>query len=151
MKTINANLEYNSPSTIETSYDYWQAVSCVCDSVIDIVNEELARGDLDFDKDSIEDFINDSCLHEALDNSQYVMYNRYSLPIIQYSPNDEYAVDNFGGEELVASLRQGGVSSLHTTMAFWALYADVQEKIDDILNETDFDIEEDSDEETEED
>lgn len=141
MNTINANLEYNSPSTIETSYDYWQAVSCVCDSIIDAVNEELGNGAVEFDQDSIEEFINENCLHETLDGSQYVIYNHYSLPIIQHSPNDEYAMDNFGADHLMHSLKEGGVSSLHTAIAFWAMYADVQEKINDILSDVDFDIE----------
>lgn len=140
-KQILANLEYTSPEQIENSYDYWQAVSCVTDSVIYRINEALQCGDIEFDRDSIEEFINDSCLHETVDGCQYVIYSHYSLPIIQYSPNENYAMDNFGAEHIAHNLKEHGLSGLHTCLTFWALYADVQEKLSDILDDVDYDIE----------
>ena len=85
------------------------------------------------DRDQAEQLINDSRLHETIDGHQWVIYYAYNLDVIKHSDNAEYMSDNFGGDALSACIDAGGVDSLHTAMAFWALYADVQELIDDKL------------------
>ena len=140
MKTL-PTVDYNRPSTIETSYDYRQAVLSMTDSVIEQINYKLESGDLELDKSEIEDFVNDSALHEIIDGSEFVIYNHHNLNVIKFSDNDEYAIDNFGSEWAGSTLKEGGLSGLHNGIAFWALYADVQECLNDHLEElelTDF-------------
>ena len=50
--------------------------------------------------------------------------------MLKYSDNDACMIDNFGGESAEHAVEKGGVDMLHTHMAFWALYADVQEAVE---------------------
>jgi hypothetical protein len=133
MKNIES-VEYNPVNSIECQLDYNQVVLCVVDSVIERLNYAIDNEEVE-DKDEIEELLNDSVLHEVIDGCEFVIYTAYHLPIIRYSDNPNYMVDNFGDECLSISLQEGGLSGLHTALAFWALYADVSEKVNDILNE----------------
>jgi hypothetical protein len=133
MKNI-VTVEYKTFNSIECKLDYNQVVLCVVDSVIERLNYAIDNDEVE-DKDEIGELLNDSVLHEVIDGCEFVIYTAYHLPIINYSDNPDYMVDNFGDECLSTSLREGGLSGLHTALAFWALYADVSEKVNDILNE----------------
>ncbi len=85
----------------------------------------------DFDLEQIQEDINDSRLHETIDGHQWIIYTAYHLDIIQHSDNSDYMQDNFGDECLGHALSDG-ISSLHQAIAFWALYADVQDKLNDL-------------------
>ncbi len=140
MKTLTT-VEYNHPSTIENEFDYRQAVLSMTDSIIERINGALESEEIEFNRESVEDFVNDSTLHEVLDGCEFTIYNHHHLSIINFSGNEEYAIDNFGSEWVGETLKNDGLSGLHRGLAFWALYADVQECLSDHLDDIDFDIE----------
>lgn len=117
-------------SDLNTQSDYWREVESIAEC---IASESMA--DNDNDRSAAEDEINDSRLHETIDGHQWVIYYGYSLDVIKYSDNADYYVDHFGAEALVASIEQGGIDTLHCHMAFWALYADVQDRLTDALDQ----------------
>ena len=140
MKSLQTTT-YTNVETITSGYDYHQVVLNVADSVISAINEAIERDDCEFEADSIEDFLQDSCLNETIDGCEWAIYNRHHLPIIQHSDNVDYAVDNFGSEWAGEVLKSEGLSGLHAGIAFWALCEDVRDVVQDIINDTDFDVE----------
>jgi len=105
--------------------EYDKEVRDTATNIIDEARDQLA----DSDYTDIEELINDYLLHETIDSHQWVIYYSYNLDVIQNSDNADYYIDNFGAESLESSLKQGGLNALHCHIAFWALYADVQEEI----------------------
>tara|TARA_R110000803_G_scaffold183400_1_gene245743 strand:- start:183 stop:554 length:372 start_codon:yes stop_codon:yes gene_type:complete len=110
--------------------EYYLEINNIAESIVDDAMEQK-----DNDRSEAEEFINDSLLHEVVDGHQWIIYYAYNLDVIGHSNNDEYMIDNFGGESLEASLKDGGLNGLHTAIAFWAMYADVQELIDTKIDE----------------
>ena len=107
--------------------EYNKEVLSLANSILD-----EALQDNDHNLDQAKEEINDTRLHETIDSHQWIIYWAYNLSVIQHSDNDEYYTDNFGTEEAGLWLCRTGLSSLHTVIAFWALYADVQEKLNDL-------------------
>ena len=112
-----------------TCKEYWDEVEGIADAIAC-----EAMGDNDNDREAAEDDINDCRLHETIDGHQWVIYYSYNLDVIKHSDNEDYYNDNFGAESLAASLEEGGLDTLHCHIAFWALYADVQDKLIDALD-----------------
>ena len=77
--------------------------------------------------DELEELINDSILHEQIDSHEWIIYTWYNLQVLKFSDNADYMIDNIGGE--VETLSERGLDGLHCALAFWALYADVQDSI----------------------
>lgn len=84
------------------------------------------------DGEQAMELINDGLLQEWVAGHEWVIYNAYHLTILQHSSNDEYMIDNLGEDSAASTLKEGGLSGLHYALAFWAMYADIQ----DILSET---------------
>ncbi len=112
-----------------TQTEYWTEVESIASTLAD---EALDQAD--DDKDAALEYIFDSALHETIDGHQWIIYTYYNLQVINFSDNDDYYDQNFGAESLKASLEEGGIDTLHCHIAFWALYADVQDKIDEALD-----------------
>lgn len=110
--------------------EYWAEVSSLANSITC-----EAMSDNDDDREAAEKDIFDSRLHETIDGHQWVIYYSYNLDVIKHSDNEDYYVDNFGSESLEHSLKEGGLDTLHCHIAFWALYADVADRISDALDE----------------
>jgi len=106
------------------STEYWIEVQNLADNIVSEAMDEC-----DNDLNAAEELINDSLLHETIDGHQWVIYYSYNLDVIRHSDNAEYYQENFGVDALATSLEQGGLDTLHCHMAFWALYADVQDAI----------------------
>lgn len=119
-----------------TEQTYWQEVQQLAAS---IVAESATYTDCNtlenFDEDTIRDHIFDSALHETIDGHQWIIYHAYNLDVLQYSDNSEYMVDELGNDYAGQVLRDCGLSGLHTALAYWALYADVMDYIDDALDQ----------------
>ena len=96
---------------------------------------EEALSDNDNDIDVARDDIQDSRLHETIDGHQWVIYNAYNLDVIQHSDNADYYESNFGGEDMAYVLKESGLDGLHNVIAFWCIYADVQDLIEEALEE----------------
>jgi hypothetical protein len=124
-----------------THSEYWKEISSIAETLVDEAMDEAKQdydgNNPDFDelKEIAEESINDSRLHETIDGHQWVIYYAYNLDVIQHSANEDYYSDNFGAESLASSLEQGGLDALHCHIAFYAMYADVQDNIDNAFDE----------------
>lgn len=120
-----------------TSTQYWNEVQSMAVSIA-----EDAMSHCDNNRDEAEELINDSLLFETIGGHQWVIYYAYNLDVYQYSNNSDYYIDNFGGDDAALILKKRGLGSLHQALAFWALYADVQDKISEALDGVESSIEE---------
>lgn len=128
-----------------TNSQYWIEVEAVANAIA-----EEAMIDNDFNRDAAGDEINDFRLHEAIDGHQWIIYNAYNLDVYQYSGNSDYLIDNFGTDEAGEILKKSGLGGLHQALAYWAFYADVQDKINDCLDEVEEEHEKDQDQDDQE-
>lgn len=112
-----------------TSSEYWVEVESIAK---ELVSEAMNQHDND--RKQAEELIQDSRLHETIDGHQWIIYYAYNLSVMEHSLNDTYCADNFGDEELENALKKGGINQIHAVIAFWALYADVQEKLSDAMD-----------------
>ena len=108
--------------------EYWQEINNLANSIAC-----EAMQDNDNNLDAAREDIFDSRLHETVDGHQWIIYYGYNLDVIGHSDNEDYYNDNFGAECLASSLERGGLSMLHCHIAFWAMYADICDKIEDAL------------------
>ena len=113
-----------------TSSQYWNEIQSLAVSIA-----EDAMSYCDNNREDAEELINDSLMHETIGAHQWVIYNAYSLEVLQYSDNSDHYIDEFGTEDAAIVLKERGLDGLHQALAFWALYADVQEKITRVLNQ----------------
>jgi len=143
MKTLKS-VSYENVENLNTDFNYHQAVLSLTDSVIYAINEALDCDQISFDRDEIEDLANDSLLHEIVDGSQYAIYYHYHLDILKHSTNSDYAIDHgiLCGDSLADIIKNDGLNGLHQALAFYAMYADVQEQLSEHLDQTDFDCDE---------
>lgn len=138
MKTLQT-VNYSNVENLNTDFNYRQAVLSLTDSVICAINEALEDEQISFDKEDIEDLVNDSLLHETVDGSQYAIYYHYHLDILKHSDNSDYAIENIlCGDEMANILKDNGLTGLHQALAFWALMEDVQEQLNEHLSQIDF-------------
>ena len=115
--------------------DYWTQVEETAGSVIETAREYCCEyeGDerIEGSNESLEEHINDNLLHETIDGHEWIIYYSYNLDVLQHSANQDYMIDNLGGASEV--LESSGLQGLHQALAYWALYADVQEAIQEKL------------------
>ena len=120
-----------------TSSQYWNEVQSLAVSIAEDAMEQCNNR-----REEAEELINDSLLFETIDGHQWVIYYAYMLDVYQYSDNSDYYIDNFGGDDAAYVLKEKGLDGLHQALAFWSLYADVQEKIEEALDGVESNIEE---------
>lgn len=124
--------------TIKTLKNYLDIVDSMAHDLAVEAMQETGNN-----KDDALELLNDSLLHETVDGCEYVIYYRYNLPIIQHSDNCDYMADNLGDDCVAHALKNGGIQGLHQAIAYWALYADIQElleeKLDDIVDNLHYD------------
>ena len=113
-----------------TSSQYWIEVEALATQIA-----QDAMSQCDNSREEAEELITDSLMHETIGAHQWVIYNAYNLDVLQYSDNSDYYINNFGTEDAAIVLKERGLDGLHQTLAFWALYADVLEKIEEALDE----------------
>jgi hypothetical protein len=113
-----------------TYNEYWKEINEIAYTLV-----EESMDDCDNDKGCAEEQINDYRLHETIDGHQWVIYYGYNLDVIKQSDNEDYYNDNFGAESLATSLEQGGLDMLHCHIAFWCMYADVQDALEAAFDE----------------
>jgi len=115
-------------TTLITEHDYNKEVQNIAQC---IVNDN--KGDYE-DTEGLEEAINDTLLHEAIDSHMWIIYYSYNLDVYQHSDNKDYFIREFGDESAASCLRES-LQCLHQAIAFWCLYADVQEALSGILTE----------------
>lgn len=132
---INTYIKYTiklkgkTMTDLNTQMDYNTEINSIA---ADLVQRAVSEND---NREQAEEEINDYMLHEDIDSHQWIIYTAYALPVIQYSPNDDYLIDNFGNEEASFILANSGLDALHTAIAFWAMYADVQEQLNQAFDD----------------
>ena len=118
--------------------EYWAQVNETAGSVIETAKEQVTitgcetLAEAGF-KEAVGEAINDGILHETIDGHQWIIYYSYNLDILQHSGNYEYMVNELGEDTAGQVLKEKGLLGLHQALAFWALYADVQEAIQEQL------------------
>jgi hypothetical protein len=111
------------------SIEYRTQIQALAD---DMASEAMA--DNANNRAAAEEDINDSRLHETIDGHQWVIYNAYNMDVIKHSSNPDYYIDNFSNEDACKVLKERGLDGLHNIIAFWCMYADVQDKLSDALD-----------------
>lgn len=129
---------------IDITYsEYWAEIKSLTEQIATEAMEQAKDEDYPEEEDSFpiherrlaaEEIINDTLLHETIDSHQWVIYYSYNLDVIKHSGNSEYMSDNFGSEYAGDILADKGIDDLHTVIAFWCMYADVQDNIESALD-----------------
>lgn len=127
-----------------TSSQYWKEINDLAVTIAEDAMEQCNNR-----REEAEELINDSLLFETIGGHKWFIYYDYMLDVYQYSDNSDYYIDNFGGDDAAYVLKEKGLDGLHQALAFWALYADVQDKISEALDGVESEIEE-QDDDTEE-
>lgn len=114
-----------------TCSQYWKEIDAITEEMCwDALNETKAL-------DEASEQIFDYRLHELVDSHQWVIYNYYNQFVMQHSNNVDYMVDNFGSESAGDILKERGLNVLHNSIAFWCMYADISDKVQDTLEKLD--------------
>jgi len=119
---------------LNTEYEYNKGIRDLAESIVETAYNEY---DEVTDRETAEELINDRLLHETIDGHQWVIYNSYNASVMSFSDNEDYYIDNFGTEDAGIVLKERGLSGLHNAIAFWAMYADVQEELESALDKCD--------------
>ena len=118
-----------------TSSAYYTECENTASSIVEQAIEALQWDNEEVTEDAINDKIFDYVLHENIDSHEYVIYYAYHLPILQYSNNDQYMIENIGSDSVAYELEKNGLSGLHMALTFWAFYADVSEYLENEIAE----------------
>lgn len=101
--------------------EYYNEIAELAEEVIEEAKRQAEK------EEEIEEAARE-LLFEFVEGHRYAIYHKYHLPILEISENAEYLIDNnIGGAE--EALKKGGLSGLHAALAFWAVYADAEDKI----------------------
>ena len=74
--------------------------------------------------------IDDSEINERIDSHRWVIYTVYNLDVLRFSSNEEYGIEQ-GLINANQILKEDGLAKLHSVLAYWAMYADVQDWIEE--------------------
>ena len=96
----------------------------------DIWSEALEQSDND--KDDAQDLINET-IHERVDGHHWVIYTRYHHAILAHSTNENAFQDVYCDHTAGEYLANNGIDAMITTMAFYAIEADVRDAIYEVL------------------
>lgn len=115
---------------LNTQYEYTTEIKELAESIVETAYNEY---DEVTDQESAEELINDTLLHETIDGHQWVIYCAYNDDVLKYSDNDEAYQDCYGNEDLGALVAEKGIDGVKPMMAFFAMYQDVQDQLNDAL------------------
>ena len=108
-----------------TSHDYWEEVQSLAK---DLVSEALAYNENDLE--AAREDIFDARLYETIDGHQWVIHTYYNMQVLTHSPND-CAIEDMGLDGAL----DDGMAMFHARAAYCALYADVSEALNTVLDE----------------
>tara|TARA_R100000458_G_scaffold115_1_gene74 strand:+ start:356 stop:736 length:381 start_codon:yes stop_codon:yes gene_type:complete len=95
-----------------------------CRELAESIFEECIEADLEATPDELREALQES-LWESVDSHESVIYTWRAQLVVAHSPNDDYALTEFGPESVL--LDDGGVN--WSAMAHGAMYADVSEHL----------------------
>lgn len=113
-----------------TNQEYFAEVNAIAKAIV-----QDAMQQTDNNREEAEELIMDTLLHETVDGHQWIIYYGYNLDVYQHSDNQDYYIDNLGADDAGHALKERGLDGLHQALAYWCLYADVDDKINDCLDE----------------
>lgn len=94
--------------------------------------EELMQ-EHDNDREMSEDMMHDR-LHETIDGHQWVIYYAYNDDVLKYSENEEAYQGVYDNESLGQLVAERGINDLKTMMAYFAMYQDVSELLEEAFD-----------------
>jgi hypothetical protein len=107
---------------LNSQSQYWSEVNAVASNLVAECMQEC-----DNNKEQAQELINDNRLHETIEGHEWVIYYTYNLSVLTYSDNTEYGIEN----GLVSlDSKTFSLATFHSNLAFWAMYADVQNALD---------------------
>lgn len=112
-----------------TENNYWKEIDSLASSLVDDAIDDLEYEGEEITRESIEDLINDSLLHETIDGHQWVIYYAYNDDVLRYTSNGDAYEYVYGNEMLGELVKDKGIDSAKMMMAYFAMYADVQEQL----------------------
>lgn len=125
--------------SIENKREYRNIVKGIAANIVAIAMEEeldtfgYNEDDKTIDIQALLEFIqNKDLIHEQVDSSQYLIYNRYHSDILKYSDNDNALLDENLGDCLGDCTSFLDVAS---QFAYWALYRDVCDELNENVDE----------------
>lgn len=128
-----------------TPNEYTQEIESIVDNII---NELIEEGDSN-DLDSLQDNFTDR-LHETIDGHEWVIYYSNNLPVLQASKQPlELGIEN-GLIDANHIIKESGVLSLFTSMAYCAMEEDCNDYFSTIAEAVEFPENVEDDEENEE-
>jgi len=74
-------------------------------------------------------------LHETIDGHQWVIYYAYNEDVLEYSDNDEAYQDCYDNESLGALVAEKGIDGVKPMMAYFAMYQDVSELLEQAFDD----------------
>ena len=95
--------------------------------------EELMQ-EHDNDRDTAEESSHDR-LHETIDGHQWVIYYAYNDEVLKYSENEEAYQGVYDNESLGQLVAERGIADLKTMMAYFAMYQDVSELLEQAFDD----------------
>ena len=117
-----------------TCHEYSKELKSIASDLINDTIECLKEYDDYIDADLVMDYIRDNGLiHNIVDGHNYVIYTQSAYELLSVSDNDNAYFDEMG------SLTSNSFCEVITTLAFFAMSADLDEALHDELNDYDFD------------
>lgn len=112
--------------TVSQSEYYAEVQSLAQEALDQAIEAKGADASVDTIRDAAYDIV-----HEVTDGHAWVIYYAQQNNILDHSENDSYGLT----EGLMEVTRGMTFSDIKTQCAAWALYADVQEKLGELLDE----------------
>jgi len=115
-----------------SNYEYWKECQRLAQDLIDEVRTENPT----FEKSDLIDEIQERSW-ELVDGHQWIIYYSYNLNVIDHSDNENYMIDNNGEDYACEVLKNSGLNGLHSTIAYWAMYADIADCVWELIEQLD--------------
>ena len=116
--------------SIEDRDYYFDGVDLLATSII-----ATAKAHEDFDGDVLEIISYDGLAHEAVDSDIWISYHGYHSEVCLYSNNEKAYREVYDNESLGELVFREGIEATYGMIAFYALLADVQHRIYELVGE----------------
>jgi len=140
MKTIYATDLHLTPDFNElieneimniTQNDYNTEIKSIAECMVEAAFNEYDEVET---IEQAEELINDTLLHETIDSHQWIIYYSYNDDVIRYSDNADAYQDIYSNEDVGAMIVDKGLDNFGIVRAYWAMYTDVQEQLQEALD-----------------
>ena len=95
-----------------------------------LVQDAMSEGATD--KEGAEEVIQDRLL-QTIDGAEWIIYYSYNADVIRFSDNADAYQGVYSNEDVGAMIAEKGLDDFGTVRAFWAMYQDVSEQLEQAL------------------